>query len=420
MNTRLCKRIVFVGLIVTLALAIAPFAGAQDGPKPEAVGLRPDAPPYALHGPYWVGARDFVIEPDSERPLTITVWYPALNPEGLPEETVYEMAAASSIRFAFPDQTDWGIRGRAIMDAQPDAADAPYPLVIYSHGAGAWRQMSTYFVEHLASYGFVVIAPEHPGEAPVADMFWQAFIHRPDDVRRTIDYAASLTEPGGALENTIHLDQVGVTGASGGGYTALAAAGAQIDWTGLMSWCTNHPEADTWAFCPVLAEHGAEMAALSGLAGVPADLWPAMNDPRIDAVVSLAGVAFIFGPKGMQSLSVPLLTVGGSGDAVLPAEWNIYVTNEHASSVKKALIVLKGSDHYIFADGCDRTPWLNEMGLSFLCTDSIWDVDRAHDLINHFTTAFLLATLKGNPDAAAALAPDAVSFPGITYQATGF
>jgi hypothetical protein len=31
-------------------------------------------------------------------------------------------------------------------------------------------------------------------------------------------------------------------------------------------------------------------------------------------------------------------------------------------------------------------------------------MDRAHDLINHFTTAFLLATLKGDTDAAAALA----------------
>jgi hypothetical protein len=47
-------------------------------------------------------------------------------------------------------------------------------------------------------------------------------------------------------------------------------------------------------------------------------------------------------------------------------------------------------------------------------------MDRAHDLINHFTTAFLLDVLKGDKDAHAALAPDAVSFPGITYQAEGF
>jgi hypothetical protein len=47
-------------------------------------------------------------------------------------------------------------------------------------------------------------------------------------------------------------------------------------------------------------------------------------------------------------------------------------------------------------------------------------MSRAHDLANHFTTAFLLATLKGDQDAAAALAANAVSFPGITYETTGF
>ena len=66
------KRSFFVLSIVVLALPalmITPLAGAQEGPKPEAVGLRPDAPPYALHGPYWVGTRDFVIDEGGERPL---------------------------------------------------------------------------------------------------------------------------------------------------------------------------------------------------------------------------------------------------------------------------------------------------------------------------------------------------------------
>jgi hypothetical protein len=54
------------------------------------------------------------------------------------------------------------------------------------------------------------------------------------------------------------------------------------------------------------------------------------------------------------------------------------------------------------------------------CSDSVWDLDRAYDLLNHFTTAFLMATLKADDEAAAALAPDAVSFPGITYNTTGF
>jgi hypothetical protein len=41
-------------------------------------------------------------------------------------------------------------------------------------------------------------------------------------------------------------------------------------------------------------------------------------------------------------------------------------------------------------------------------------------LIKHVTTAFLLAELKQDTDAAAALAPGNVAFPGVTYEAQGY
>ncbi len=47
-------------------------------------------------------------------------------------------------------------------------------------------------------------------------------------------------------------------------------------------------------------------------------------------------------------------------------------------------------------------------------------MDRAHDLINHFATAFLLAELTGDEDAAAALASDQVNFSGVEYQEKGY
>lgn len=54
------------------------------------------------------------------------------------------------------------------------------------------------------------------------------------------------------------------------------------------------------------------------------------------------------------------------------------------------------------------------------CSDPVWDISRAHDLTDHFVTAFLLATLKGDAGATAALAPDSVRFPGAIYETTGF
>lgn len=61
----------------------------------------------------------------------------------------------------------------------------------------------------------------------------------------------------------------------------------------------------------------------------------------------------------------------------------------------------------------------NHPGWFGACADPVWNVDRAHDLTNHFTTAFLLAQLYGDAEARAALAPDNVQFPGITYEAQG-
>jgi predicted dienelactone hydrolase len=222
------------------------------------------------------------------------------------------------------------------------------------------------------------------------------------------------------MENLIDLEHVGVAGHSFGGYTALAAGGAQIDWAGLMTLCADHSEADPMRVCSALIRHGTEMATMSGLTAVPEGLWPALGDPRVDAVVSMAGGAFLFGSTGMKALSVPLLALVGSEDYLLPPEWNSYAAYENAISAEKALVVFEGGDHMMFAQGCDSTPWVFDFGLFTICSDPVWDMDRAHDLINHFTTAFLLAVLKGDTKAASALTPEVVQFSGIMYETSGF
>ena len=90
----------------------------------------------------------------------------------------------------------------------------------------------------------------------------------------------------------------------------------------------------SWAFCPAILAHGAEMAAMAGLAAVPEGLWPSLGDPRIDAVVSLAGGAF-FGARGHAKSERSAVDDRRIGDTVFPAEWNIAITNEYASSAEK-------------------------------------------------------------------------------------
>ena len=83
-------------------------------------------------------------------------------------------------------------------------------------------------------------------------------------------------------------------------------------------------------------------------------------------------------------------------------------------------MALEGAEHTI-TTSCKNMPWISETPFSpWICFDPVWDKDRGQDLINHLSTAFLLDTLKGDAAAAAALAPENVTFPGIKYEAAGY
>lgn len=75
-----------------------------------------------------------------------------------------------------------------------------FPLLIFSHGYGGIRQQSATLMEHLASWGFVVVSPDHSGNS-MNDPFIDgsstptsfAIVDRPMDVSFVID--TMLSEP---------------------------------------------------------------------------------------------------------------------------------------------------------------------------------------------------------------------------------
>ena len=407
----------FIGLFVMIGLLLllaAPLT-AQDTPTPEPVGLRPDAPTYAQHGSYWVGTRDFVI-PDAkgDRPLPATIWYPALNPEKATEEVVYQTILGDTLP----------VFGHALLNAPADLTQGPYPLVIFSHGNGGTRLDTIYYTEHLASYGFVVIAPDHTGNTIVngGQNQYPYNVLRQLDIIRVIDFAAALSSQGNDLAGLIDTAQVAVTGHSFGAWTALAAAGAQMDLKTYETWCAENPLNDPrgLGFCSTFIDHQPELAALAGLTAVPNGLWPPIHDMRVKAAIALApGTTAAFGADGLANVSVPVMIMAGTGDSFVPPQYHAFLGYQWLQNDHKALVTFDGADHIMYGTSCDATPWLLPDNFVW-CSDPVWDMDRAHDLINHFTTAFLLDVLKGDKDAAAVLAPDQVSFPGISYQAQGF
>jgi predicted dienelactone hydrolase len=413
------RLILWTVLALFFVLSFPIVLDAQDQNIPAPVGLRPDAPTYALHGPYWVGTQDFVIDPEADDPLEVTVWYPALNPEGLAEEITYP----ATLKFDVPEGTVGVVHGHALKDAAFDMAAAPYPLVIFSPGFGAARTNYAHLTEHLASYGFVVIAPDHHEffESTWADIP-KSTIYRPQDVLKTIAFADDLAAAGGVMAGVINTDLIAVAGHSYGGYTALAAAGGRFDLVGFNARCeAAYAASDPNAWlCDPLVPLENEMATMAGLDSMPEGLWPAWADPRVDAIIPMAGDSYIFDQAGLAEITIPVMAIGGTLDTSTPYEWGAHPTYEYISSEQKALVTFQNAEHMIFGSTCADIPWAVDLGVTFFCSDPVWDMQRTQDITHHFATAFLLDVLKGDADAHAALAPDAVSFSGITYEAQGF
>lgn len=379
---------------------------------------RPDAPAYAVRGPFGVGYRSLVGETDSERPLEISLWYPALIPAGQRQAITYPAVFKDP---SWTPKTPSVVHGQALQDAVFEDSGAPYPLVVLSHGYLFNAPMYNVLAEHYASHGFVVMAPEHVEafDPSFAEM-WMTLIDRPGDVTRTLDQAERLTATGGSMANGIDMGRVAVVGHSYGGYTALAAAGAQYDVQAFEERCAAITADDPLSFfCAPLVPMVAEMATRAGLDGVPDGLWPSFGDSRVTAIVPLAGDSYLFGEAGLAQVSVPMMVMGGSADSGTPPAWGADPTYAHASSAQKSLVTFVGAEHMIFNTPCAQQPWMREHPASaYFCFDPVWDRTRALDLARHFSTAFLLDTLGGDETAHAVLLPEAVAFPGIEYATT--
>jgi predicted dienelactone hydrolase len=339
------------------------------------------------------------------------VWYPALNPKQAKEEMSYTVTVSPATT-----EKPLVVTGQALQDAAPDIAQGPYPLVLFSPGLTVWDSGNSYLLEHLASYGFVVISWNPRGET--LDEFWAGAGYRLRDPQLIIARAENLTSTTGELANVIDTKRIGIMGHSSGGWTALVGGGAQIN----FGWCEAHKEEvakNSLSNCGQFVPHSDEIAAMIGLKSTPTGMWPPTNDPRVQAVISLAGDGDIWGAnyEGIAQLKVPTMIMGGSKDTVNIPEITSYPIYEHLGSAIKSRVIFENGDHPIFLNQCKAQPWLADISYWY-CSDAVWDLDRVHDLTNHFTTAFLLDVLKGDKDAHAALLPDAVNFTGIEYQTT--
>lgn len=413
------KKLLLVLLVASIISAVLFVPTGLPGALAGRSGARSDAAPYALPGPQLVGMRAFT--GDDGAPLDLTLWYPALRSRGENTTTRYPYRVKMGDPLGTVSVASYA--GRAIMDAPYDLSEGPYPAVILSPGFIMGTTDYGWLAEHLASYGFVVVGVEHQEvfDEEVHGL-WRATITRPQDVLALFAYLDAAGDQGGALAGLLDSELVAVIGHSYGGYTALASAGARIDTEHFEAVCESADESDDpIAFlCGQVLPHLADMVELAGLESTPEGLWPALADPRVDAIVPLAGDALFFGQAGLAEIAVPVMAIGGTLDRDSPYMWGTHPTYEYASSVVKVRMALTDAEHMIFTGPCERQSLFLSLLMGEFCSDSHWDRNQAHDLVKHFTTAFLLAILKEEPAAGAALRSDRVEFPGVEFSSQGF
>jgi predicted dienelactone hydrolase len=221
------------------------------------------------------------------------------------------------------------------------------PVVVISHGLASNPESHQEIAQHLASYGYVVALPQHPGsdtkqakallEGYSGEVFdLNEFINRPQDISFVIDELERRNQS--EFKGRLDLKNVGVAGHSFGGYTALAVAGAMIDFEYLQQACDR-------LYGGLNTSLLLQCRALS----LPRQTYN-FRDERVKAVIGANPVnSSIFGQKGLSQIQIPILFISGNYDPATPAVFEQLRSFIWLTSSDKYLALAEGQAHVDFS-----------------------------------------------------------------------
>ena len=323
------------------------------------------------------GTRDILIPSESrQRDLAVTIWYPSAGGG----ERV--MVGENRVFAGSP----------ALADAKP--AEGSYPLVVLSHGSGSTVKGMAWLAGALASAGYVVAGPNHPGttsgHSTPADTpkIWE----RTDDLSTLVSALESDPQWG----KLIDADSIGVVGFSLGGAAAMEFAGATASLENYARYCETYP---TMADCNWFAGDTAYVD--NTLVAVdPLDLRTvdkarfeqSNRDGRLKSAVLVdPSVARAFDAGSLKNIEIPMsfINLGQSGTvpvSVEAADLARLTPNGTHTYVADAV-------HYSFLLQCtpEAKPFLQSVGETDPICDDAGPRTRADihaELVTLITAAF--------------------------------
>ncbi|MDJ0662573.1 MAG: alpha/beta hydrolase [Crocosphaera sp.] len=221
------------------------------------------------------------------------------------------------------------------------------PVIVISHGLASRPEDFSKWANHLASYGYVVALPQHPGsDIQQTENFLEGlsrqiflrneFINRPLDITYTIDELERRNQ--GWFSGKLDLKNVGVAGHSFGGYTMLAIAGATPDFNRLEQIC-NLEIGDL---------NTALLLQCRALKLEKKDYN--FKDDRVKALFVVNPVnSGIFGDKSLEKIDIPVFIAAGSYDPATPFIFEQVASYPRLKVPEKYLQLQEGQAHVDFS-----------------------------------------------------------------------
>ncbi len=231
------------------------------------------------------------------------------------------------------------------------ASPQPLPIIVISHGLNSNRSAYAYLAKHLASHGFVVAVPEHPGsdtkqflsllKGNIQDVAKPSeLLARQLDIKFLLDELERRSQTNPDFQGRMNFQQVGVIGQSFGGYTALSLAGASINFEQLQKDCGTKLK-NTLNISLLL-----QCRALQ----LPARNYK-LSDSRIKAIMVINPFdSSIFGQASLSQIKVPIMMISGSADTIAPALIEQIRPFSWLTVSQKYFVLIEGGTHFSTTD----------------------------------------------------------------------
>ena len=231
-------------------------------------------------------------------------------------------------------------------------ATASTPVIVLSHGVASGQDAFRYLAQHLTSHGYAVVIPQHYDDNRKYFQFLAGIenppnpitlVSRPQDISQVLDKLEQLArtrQDYGQLD----LNNVGVLGHSLGGFTVLAAAGAELNFDQVRQNCSID-DRDRPSLNPSLLVQ-------CDLTDLAAQGPFQLRDARIKAVFALnPPTSLFFGEAGLAQLDIPTLMMASTSDIVVPAIPEQIDPYRGLQTEERYLVVMENATHFTFLEG---------------------------------------------------------------------